>query len=535
MTDTNNTLRVPSSPIEPSSPRPHDDSTVHGTVLDIEHMPVTDDPRKWSNFRKNFVLLQVAFGSMIAGLSANIQNPSIEQMEADLNASSSQISLTIALFILFQGAMPLLWSAVSEVKGRKAVYVSSLSIFFAGSLVVATSKTIGLVIGFRCLQATGSSAVMAIGAATLADIFDPAERGTKMGIYYMAPLLGPSLGPLLGGALTTAFDWRGPFYFLAIVAGLVSLSFLLLFKDTFRRERSLAYQTALKRHLKEEALHEQKMMQKKMSVPSEDVRKTEKPATPPEVEVNANNDVEKQVEVHKKVQDMKLFLMDINPIKPLWIVLRRPNNFCILASSGLLFAFCFVVPYTMSRTLGTFYGYNAFEIGLVLLSFGIGSMAGSILGGRWSDYQLTKLKAANDGKGYPEMRLRSTVHGSILFPLLVLGFAWVCDRHVHVAGLVVMLFACGFVVIFVYTSTLAYIVDSNVGRSSTAVALNSCFRGVSAFVMTEVVVPMQDGLGDGWTYTIFAGLMIVAGLLSVLVMYKGGKWRTDSETRENAS
>uniref|UniRef100_A0A0W0FF27 Major facilitator superfamily (MFS) profile domain-containing protein n=1 Tax=Moniliophthora roreri TaxID=221103 RepID=A0A0W0FF27_MONRR len=430
MTDTNNTLRVPSSPIEPSSPRPHDDSTVHGTVLDIEHMPVTDDPRKWSNFRKNFVLLQVAFGSMIAGLSANIQNrefyiplktqaTSIEQMEADLNASSSQISLTIALFILFQGAMPLLWSAVSEVKGRKAVYVSSLSIFFAGSLVVATSKTIGLQVlrnSSRLIMLTilagpkaaetssySSSAVMAIGAATLADIFDPAERGTKMGIYYMAPLLGPSLGPLLGGALTTAFDWRGPFYFLAIVAGLVSLSFLLLFKDTFRRERSLAYQTALKRHLKEEALHEQKMMQKKMSVPSEDVRKTEKPATPPEVEVNANNDVEKQVEVHKKVQDMKLFLMDINPIKPLWIVLRRPNNFCILASSGLLFAFCFVVPYTMSRTLGTFYGYNAFEIGLVLLSFGIGSMAGSILGGRWSDYQLTKLKAANDGKGYPEV------------------------------------------------------------------------------------------------------------------------------------
>ncbi|EEB93563.1 hypothetical protein MPER_07757, partial [Moniliophthora perniciosa FA553] len=272
------------------------------------------------------------------------------------------------------------------------------------------------------------------------------------------------------------------------------------------------------------------MMQKKQRISSEeDIKKTEEPATPPEVEIDADKDVEKQVEVHKKVQDVKLSLMDINPIKPLWIVLRRPNNFCILSSSGLLFAFCFVVPYTVSRTLGTFYGYNAFEIGLVLVSFGIGCMAGSILGGRWSDYQLAKLKAANDGKGYPEvcprnprmlpaflhrllvflqMRLKSTIHGSILFPLFVLGFAWVCDRHVHIAGLVVMLFACGFVVIFVYTSTLAYIVDSNVGRSSTVVALNSCFRGVSAFIMTEVAVPMQDGLGDGWTYTILAGRRI---------------------------
>ena len=47
-----------------------------------------------------------------------------------------------------------------------------------------------------------ASAVLSIGAATLADIFEPRERGTMMGIYYAAPLLGPSLGPIAGGILT---------------------------------------------------------------------------------------------------------------------------------------------------------------------------------------------------------------------------------------------------------------------------------------------------------------------------------------------
>lgn len=42
-----------------------------------------------------------------------------------------------------------------------------------------------------------------------------------------------------------------------------------------------------------------------------------------------------------------------------------------------------------------------------------------------------------------------------------------------------------------YSSILAYIVDANRGRSSTAVATNSAFRGFSAFVATEVAVPMQ--------------------------------------------
>ncbi|KAG7088737.1 hypothetical protein E1B28_012705 [Marasmius oreades] len=497
--------------------------------VDIEHMPVDDDPRKWSDLRKGFVLLQVSFGTMIAGLSGSIQNPSIAQMEVDLNATSSQISLTLALFILIQGCMPLMWSAISEFKGRKVVYVSSLSIFFAASMVVARSSTIELVIGFRCFQAAGSSAVMAIGAATLADIFEPEVRGTKMGIYYMAPLLGPSLGPILGGALTTGFGWRGPFYFLAATAGLVALSFLFFFKDTFRRERSLAYQKALKHRLREE-MHKDTEGNRKLVSSNREEHK----------EGNTTEcDIEKQEEMQKIAKDVlpvvKISWKDMSPVKPLWRIFRRTNNFCILSASGLIFAFCFVVPYTTSRALGTYYHYSAIKIGLVLLSFGLGNMAGSILGGRWSDYQLTNLKSANGGKGYPEMRLRSTIHGSILFPLFVLGFAWVSDKHVHIAATVVMLFACGFAVIFVYTSTLAYIVDSNVGQSSTAVALNSAFRGIAACIMIEVAVPMQDGLGEGWMYTIFAGLMVICGFLILIVAHKGKEWRLAAEEREKQS
>ena len=42
-----------------------------------------------------------------------------------------------------------------------------------------------------------------------------------------------------------------------------------------------------------------------------------------------------------------------------------------------------------------------------------------------------------------------------------------------------------------YSGILAYLVDANNGRSSTAVALNSVFRGVFAFVATEITVPLQ--------------------------------------------
>jgi hypothetical protein len=43
----------------------------------------------------------------------------VAAMEVDLSATSSQFSLSIALFIVVQGLIPLVWSAISEIKGRK--------------------------------------------------------------------------------------------------------------------------------------------------------------------------------------------------------------------------------------------------------------------------------------------------------------------------------------------------------------------------------------------------------------------------------
>ncbi|KAI5894417.1 MFS general substrate transporter [Schizophyllum commune H4-8] len=491
-------------------------------------MPVANDPRQWSVARKNFSLFLISSGAMIAGLAANIQNPAVAEMERSLPATSGEISLSISLFILIQGFAPIMWSSISEVKGRKVVYIVSIAIFTVGSIIVAISNSIGLVIGFRCMQAVGSSAVIAIGAATLADIFEPAERGTKMGVYYMAPLLGPSVASVLGGVLTSGFNWRGPFWFLAIVSGCSLLGFIVFFKDTFRKERSLTYQNILKSRLREAAKEGRRRRRaREKAVGREGKREKHDAERGSGVAVIADGGA-----VVAALPDVKVTLRDVNPFPGVISILRRPNNVVMLFSSGLLFSYSFIVPYTSSRTLSTYYGYTPLEIGFVLLSFGVGSLAGSLLGGRWSDMILRRLRARNGGKFYPEMRLQSTIPGLISFPIFVLGFAWITEEHVHISGMCVMLFMTGLTQLFVYASTLSYVVDANVGRSSYAVALNSAFRGISAFVATEIAVPLQDGLGDGWLYTLWAALMACSSAMVVLIIYKGAAWRAASEASE---
>ncbi|QRV92414.1 major facilitator superfamily transporter [Ceratobasidium sp. AG-Ba] len=170
--------------------------------LDIEHQPVNDDPRVWSKHRKYVIVAIIAFACLAPTLAVNLYNltsteylhtAAFSQIKRELHATDSQIALSLAFFILVQGNAPLVWSAISEIKGRKIVYIVSMVLFCVGSAVSGASRKMNVLIGMRILQAAGSSAVLNLGAGTLSDMYDTHERGTMMGIYFAGPLLGPSL------------------------------------------------------------------------------------------------------------------------------------------------------------------------------------------------------------------------------------------------------------------------------------------------------------------------------------------------------
>ncbi|KAI0768871.1 MFS general substrate transporter [Irpex lacteus] len=525
--------------------KPDLESATHhaAQALDIEHAEVEDDPRKWSPLRKWIVLLTISGAATISGFSANIYNPGIAQIEEQLDATPGQISWSLSIFILLQGCVPLLWSAVSEIVGRKKVYLVSLSIGLVGAIVAATARSVDVLIGMRCLQAVGTSAILSIGAATLADIYEPHERGTMMGIYYCAPLIGPALGPILGGALTQGFDWRATFWFLSIVIGSVLFVFV-FFKDTFRRERSLTYQRVLQRvraqqmaaqrsetstlsHVTVVEKKPPRLFGKKHTTEEDDEKKLSR-EQPGDLEAQPASE-----DTSAEVKEIKLSLTDVNPIPPMLDVLTRLNNVAILTCSGILFGVTYSISYTCSITLDKKYHYNAMQIGLVLLSFGCGNMLGSILGGRYSDYILRRMKEKNGGKTEAEMRLASTKWFLPMIPVSVAAYGWMSERHVNIGGICVILFIIGFFLIAVYASTLAYIVDANVGRSSSAVACNSLFRGGLAFMSAEIAVPLQNSIGDGGLYSVWAGITLLASFALFMVIWKGAEWRQSAIDREN--
>lgn len=74
----------------------------------------------------------------------------------------------------------------------------------------------------------------------------------------------------------------------------------------------------------------------------------------------------------------------------------------------------------------------------------------------------------------------------------------------------------------IYASTLAYLVDSNPGRSAGAVSCNSFVRGSTACVLSQVAIPIQNAIGEGGLYTIFAGLLALS--TGCLLLLAGELW-----------
>jgi MFS family permease len=148
-----------------------------------------------------------------------------------------------------------------------------------------------------------------------------------MGVYYSAPLLGPSLGPIIGGALTQGLGWRAVFWFLVIWGGVIFVAFLFLFKDTFRKERSVTYQDVLKKRVREQRSSEAKAEPRKIS---------EKESEEEGVNKTSLKDVEAQRTIipASAIKEVKLSMADVNPFPPYISILGRKNNFAILIPSG---------------------------------------------------------------------------------------------------------------------------------------------------------------------------------------------------------
>src|SRR5260221_11017785 len=131
-------------------------------------------------------------------------------------------------------------SKLSDQFGRKWFLLIGTAIFLLGSMLTGASATMTQFIAFRALQGVGAGMGIALVAASIGDIFPPAERAKWQGlfsaVYGVSNLIGPTLGgwladhgSLLGSMVLDSTRWRWFFYInlpIGIAALIVLFSYL---------------------------------------------------------------------------------------------------------------------------------------------------------------------------------------------------------------------------------------------------------------------------------------------------------------------
>ena len=154
----------------------------------------------------------VVLGSIMTILDATIVNVALATLGREFGTSISTIQWVSTIYLLaFASVIPLTGWA-SERFGAKRVWLASLGLFMAGSLLSGLAWSIGALIAFRAVQGVGGGMIMPLGQSILAQKAGPERIGRVMSIVGVPMLLAPIFGPVIGGALVDGASWRWIFF-----------------------------------------------------------------------------------------------------------------------------------------------------------------------------------------------------------------------------------------------------------------------------------------------------------------------------------
>lgn len=174
----------------------------------------------------------------LAAVAADIYVPAMPAMEKSLEASSSQLIMSLYLNWVVSGFTSLLWGPLSDAIGRVPAVLGGLSVLLAGTVLSSVARDASTLIGGRVLQGAGEGMGQCLAYAIVRDVArDDAERRTYIGIMVAFQGVFICLAPAIGGLLATFLGWRSIFHFLTIWAFLGLVAFSTAFRETNRTSR----------------------------------------------------------------------------------------------------------------------------------------------------------------------------------------------------------------------------------------------------------------------------------------------------------
>ncbi|GHJ86014.1 hypothetical protein NliqN6_2416 [Naganishia liquefaciens] len=474
------------SPTTTAAPSVHQHTTMHDAELEagekftlVEFTPGTgEDPKEWGKGKKWFVTLGMSALCLAVALGSAMPTGNLPAQAETLEVSREAIYLSITLFVVGFGVGPLLFAPLSEMIGRKPVYMISMFFYFIFTLPSALAQNIGTMLVCRLIAGTASSAPMTNVGGTIADIWDASERGVPMAVFSLTIFMGPCLGPLLGGWIWVGtHSWRWIYWVLFIFLGLI-FAFTLFAPET--------YAPIL---LKKKAARLRK-------------------------EHNTN-----AYRAASEMQRVSLSTtLKISLTRPFIMMFRETIIFCMSIYLSFIYSLLYLLFFAFPIAFEEVRGWNPGTTGTAFVAVMIGIML-SFLG---LQYQEVLYAKATVNGARAEARLYPMMAGSIILPIALFVFAFTGGYEwVHWIGPCFGGGLFGLAMLSVYVSANSYIVDSYTEYAASAMAAKTLMRSLAGASVPLWVTQMFHNMGFQYAGLLLALIACVIAPIPFLFYFKG--------------
>jgi len=169
-------------------------------------MPHQHGARRLDHATARAIIAGIMLAMFLSALEQTIVAPALPAIGKSLGGID-ELSWVVTAYLLAVTATTPLFGKLSDIYGRRAVLLSAIGIFIAGSVACALAPTIWMLILARGLQGIGGGGLLPIAQTIIADLLSPRERPIVQGRTSVMFMSASILGPVLGGLLTDHLHW----------------------------------------------------------------------------------------------------------------------------------------------------------------------------------------------------------------------------------------------------------------------------------------------------------------------------------------
>jgi EmrB/QacA subfamily drug resistance transporter len=182
--------------------------------------------------RNTNIIILLFTGVLMGALDISIVGPAIPSIEQTIKVEPRLLGWIFSVYVLFNITGIPLFARLSDIFGRKNIYILSLAIFALGSLVVSISDNFTWLIAGRAIQGFGASGIFPVASAIVGDQFSAEKRGRILGLLGAVFGFAFIIGPILAGTLLHYFDWNVLFLINLPIAFVLILASLKILPNT---------------------------------------------------------------------------------------------------------------------------------------------------------------------------------------------------------------------------------------------------------------------------------------------------------------